>query len=142
MAEINGLVLAEDDDKVDWRQAKADLAADQFDNGRSPAALQRSFQHSDHVVFAWLDDELVGMARMLSDGVCNAYLVDVWTKATRRRTGIGTAMVRNLLGRVPGQHVALQTDHAGDFYRSIGFRQERGYMSYVVGRWLDNAANN
>lgn len=79
---------------------------------------------------------------MLSDGVCNAYLVDVWTKATRRRTGIGTAMVRNLLGRVPGQHVALQTDHAGDFYRSIGFQQEPGYMSYVVGRWLDNPANN
>ena len=27
---------------IDWEQAKADLAADDFDNGRSPRALQAS----------------------------------------------------------------------------------------------------
>jgi ribosomal protein S18 acetylase RimI-like enzyme len=142
MAEIEGLLLTDDDDGVDWHQAKTDLATDRFDNGRSPAALQRSFEQSDHVVFAWLGGSLVGMARMLSDGVCNAYLVDVWTKSTQRRAGIGTAMVRDLLSRVPGQHVALQTDHAVDFYRALGFEQEGGYMFRVVGHWLDNAANN
>src|SRR5258707_3877288 len=33
-------------------------------------------------------DHLVGMARLLSDGVCNAYLVDVWTLSSYRRRGI------------------------------------------------------
>ena len=33
---------------IDWTAAKADLAADDFDNGRSPAALQRSFEQSQH----------------------------------------------------------------------------------------------
>jgi hypothetical protein len=28
---------------IDWEQAKADLAADHFDNGRSAEALRRSF---------------------------------------------------------------------------------------------------
>ena len=62
---------------IDWAQAKADLAADDFDNGRSAEGLRRSFQRSQHVVIAWDEERVVGMARLLSDGVCNAYLVDV-----------------------------------------------------------------
>jgi ribosomal protein S18 acetylase RimI-like enzyme len=61
---------------------------------------------------------VVGMARLLSDvsdGVCNAYLLDVWTMSAYRRRGIGTAMVRQLMSRVPGQHVGLQTDDAEAF---------------------------
>jgi GNAT superfamily N-acetyltransferase len=128
-------------DRVDWGQAKSDLAADRFDNGRSAAALRRSFEQSQHVAFAWLDGKLVGMARMLSDGVCNAYLLDVWTDSSVRRRGIGTAMVRRLVDAVPGQHIGLQTDDATDFYAALGFRPQPNFMSLVAGRWLDNAAN-
>jgi hypothetical protein len=37
---------------VDWVAAKADLVADRFDNGRSPAALQRSFEQSQYAAIA------------------------------------------------------------------------------------------
>ncbi len=37
---------------IDWERAKADLAADEWDNGRSADALRRSFEQSRHVVFA------------------------------------------------------------------------------------------
>jgi predicted GNAT family acetyltransferase len=128
-------------DQVDWGQAKSDLAADHFDNGRSAAALRRSFEQSQHVAFGWLGGNLVGMARMLSDGVCNAYLLDVWTHSSVRRRGIATAMVRHLADAVPGQHIGLQTDDAEDFYATLGFRRQPEFMSLIVGRWLDNAAN-
>ena len=72
---------------IDWVRAKADLAADGFDNGRSPEALRRSFDQSQHAVFAWDDGHVVGMARLLSDGVCNA-IVDVWTLSSYRRRGV------------------------------------------------------
>ena len=84
------------DGDIDWSRAKSDLAADRFDNGRSPDALCRSFQRSPHVVFARNGAHVVGMARLLSDGVCNAYLLDVWTASAYRRQGIGTRMVRFL----------------------------------------------
>jgi len=90
---------------IDWAQTKADLAADDFDNGRSPGALQASFERSQHVAIAWAGDRVVGMARLLSDGVCNAYLLDVWTMSAYRRQGIGAAMVRQLMARAPGQHI-------------------------------------
>lgn len=126
---------------IDWAQAKADLAADRFDNGRSPEALSRSFQESQHVAFAHDGDRVVGMARLLSDGVCNAYLLDVWTSAPYRRQGIASAMVRLLLDRVPGQHVGLQTDNGQRLYESLGFRAQPEFWSLVVGTWLDNDAN-
>jgi len=128
-------------DGIDWAQAKADLAADDFDNGRSPEALRRSFERSQHVVFARDGARVVGMARLLSDGVCNAYLVDVWTASAYRRRGIASAMVRRLLDAVPGQHVGLQTDDGHDFYATLGFEEQPRFLSVVVGTWLDNDAN-
>lgn len=128
-------------DRVDWDRAKERLAADAFDNGRSAAALRRSFEGSSHVALAWLDGELVGMARLLSDGVCNAYLLDVWTDSRHRRRGVGSAMVRHLMALVPGQHIGLQTDDARALYESLGFRPQPDFLSLVVGRWLDNDAN-
>jgi ribosomal protein S18 acetylase RimI-like enzyme len=82
-------------------------------------------------------DHVVGMARLLSDGVCNAYLLDVWTAAAYRRKGIASAMVRMLMEQVPGQHVGLQTDDAHGLYTSLGFHPQPEFMSTVVGVWLD-----
>ena len=128
-------------DGIDWALAKADLAADQFDNGRTAEALRRSFEASQHVAFARDGDRVVGMARLLSDGVSNAYLVDVWTSSAYRRQGIASAMIRRLLAAVPGQHVGLQTDDAGALYESLGFQEQPEFWSIVVGSWLDNDAN-
>jgi len=126
---------------IDWAQAKADLAGDDFDNGRSPEALGRSFEQSQHVAFARDEERVVGMARLLSDGVCNAYLLDVWTFSPYRRQGIASTLVRMLMEQVPGQHIGLQTDDAQAVYASLGFGPQPDFMSIVVGRWLDNDAN-
>ena len=136
-----GLEVESDADRVDWDQAKAKLAADDFDNGRSAEALRKSFAQSQYIAFAWLDGELVGMARMLSDHVCNAYLLDVWTQSTARRRGVATTMVDYLAALVPGQHIGLQTGDAQGFYARLGFRPQPEFMSRVVGGWLDNDAN-
>lgn len=126
---------------IDWEQAKADLAADRWDNGRSAAALRQSFEQSRHVAFARDDGRVVGMARLLSDGVCNAFLVDVWTASGYRRQGVASKMIRLLLDAVPGQHVGLQTDDAQALYASLGFEPQPEFLSQVVGTWLDNDAN-
>jgi ribosomal protein S18 acetylase RimI-like enzyme len=128
-------------DGIDWAAAKADLAADDFDNGRSADALRRSFEQSQHVAFARDGERVVGMARLLSDGVCNAYLIDVWTFTPYRRQGIASTLVRMLAEAVPGQHIGLQTDHGQALYRSLGFELQPDFMSLVVGGWLDNDAN-
>jgi GNAT superfamily N-acetyltransferase len=137
-------VVTIDDDLTgaDWARIKADLAADDFDNGRSPAALRRSFEQSQYPVLARDGDRVVGTARLLSDGVCNAYLVDVWTQSAYRRRGIARAMIEHLAARVPGQHIGLQADGASvPLYRALGFAPQPEFLSRVVGAWLHNDAN-
>ncbi len=128
-------------DGVDWAAVRAALIADDFDNGRSAEALRRSFEQSQHVAIARDGDRVVGMARLLSDGVCNAYMVDVWTASSHRRRGIATGMMRLLIDAVPGQHIGLQTDDAQTLYESVGFRPQPEFWSRVSGTWLDNDAN-
>ncbi len=126
---------------IDWPAVRSELIADDFDNGRSPTALRRSFEQSQHVAIARDGDRVVGMARLLSDGVCNAYLVDVWTASSHRRRGIATTMMRLLVDAVPGQHIGLQTDGAQALYESVGFRPQPEFWARVSGTWLDNDAN-
>jgi ribosomal protein S18 acetylase RimI-like enzyme len=126
---------------IDWAQAKADLVEDDWDNGRSAEALKRSFEQSQHVAFARDGDRVIGMARLLSDGVCNAYLVDVWTHSAYRRRGVASELMRLLVEAVPGQHIGLQTHDAQAFYESLGFQPQPEFWSLVSGTWLDNRAN-
>ena len=118
---------------IDWARTKAELVADDFDNGRSPQALRRSFEHSQHVAIARDGDRVVGMARLLSDGVCNAYVVDVWTASAYRRRGIASELMRRLIDAVPGQHIGLQTDDAQAFYESLGFQPQPEFWSITSG---------
>lgn len=129
--------LSHSSDGVDWSALKRDLAADDFDNGRTPDELARSFAASREVVFAFAGDRVVGKARALSDGVCNAYVVDLWTHSAHRRRGIGRALLEALLARLPGQHVCLFTDDAPAFYAACGFASRGTAFERVVGAWLN-----
>ncbi|MBP9502462.1 MAG: GNAT family N-acetyltransferase [Candidatus Promineofilum sp.] len=121
---------------IDWEQLTADLRADDFDNGRTPDELRRSFENSAAVAFARYSDRIIGKARALSDGVCNAYVVDVWTCSNYRRQGIGTRLMRLLEEQLEGQHIYLFTDDAEAFYRTLGYQPQGVGMGIVVGHWL------
>ena len=125
-------------DDVDWVDMKNTLQEDHFDNGRSPEQLRDSFENSYAACVAYSDGRMIGTARVLSDGVCNAYLVDVWTLSAYRRRGIARAMIKGLLDKLPGQHVYLFTDDAAEFYHKLGFSEQGTGMSLVVGDWLVN----
>lgn len=124
---------------VDWDELKAILSRDKFDNGRTPAQLQQSFAQSAHVCLPYADRRLIGTARALSDGVCNGYIVDVWTLSNYRRRGIASTMIGHLLEKMPGQHIYLFTDDCAEFYKKLGFAERPVGLEIVVGRWLDNA---
>jgi len=132
------ITYTENLDGIDWEALKTRLRDDDFDNGRTPAQLERSFANSQAVCFAWANGQVIGKARLLSDGVCNAYLVDVWTYGPYRRQGIAREIIRRLLRAIPGQHIYFQADDAlVPFYEKLGFRKEPHGFSRVVGSWLN-----
>jgi len=121
---------------VDWVQMKTTLSEDNFDNGRTPEQLRISFENSHLAVIAYDNDRIIGTARVLSDGICNAYVVDVWTLSEYRRRGIARKMMETLEARLEGQHVYLFSDDAVEFYERLGFGKQPTGLSKVVGEWL------
>lgn len=81
---MSKIIYRSDLDYVDWTEMKTTLRQDNFDNGRSPEQLKTSFKNSYAVCIAYADNRIVRTARALSDGVCNAYLVDIWTQSAYR----------------------------------------------------------
>jgi ribosomal protein S18 acetylase RimI-like enzyme len=125
-----------DCDHVDWAAMKTLLTEDDFDNGRTPEQLRASFAASAVTCIAYDGGQIIGTVRALSDGVCNAYIVDVWTLSAYRRRGVATAMMEHVLARLTGQHIYLFTDTAVEFYRQLGFHEQEVGMGKVVGQWL------
>ena len=128
---------------VKWQEMHDTLIVDKFHNGRSVEQYRISFENSHTVVIAYDDDKIIGTVRALSDGVCNAYIVDVWTLTAYRKQGIARQMMQLVLEQLQGQHVYLWTDDQQDFYEAIGMQADTGSMGYfdVVGDWLKNSSS-
>lgn len=139
---MNELTYKTDLQDVDWAEMKETLEADNFHNGRTVEQLRLSFENSYATVIVYADGRIVGTARALSDGVCNAYVVDVWTLTEFRRQGVASQMMETLLAKLDGQHVCLFTDDMGSFYKTLGFSVELDGYSQVTGRWLQNESRN
>ena len=101
------------------------LIEDKFHNGRSLEQYQQSFENTHTVVIAYDGDETIGTVRALSDGVCNAYIVDVWTYSPYRKQGIARKMMEIALDNLQGQHVYLWTDDQQTFYEAIGMTKDK-----------------
>lgn len=127
---------------VDWETLRADLVADNFHNGRTTHQLRLAFENSQFVAMGYDGDRCIANGRLLSDGVGNAYVLDVWTHSAYRRRGIALRIMRMLIDAVPGQHLYLQTDHAAGFYEKLGFVEQPKGMMLIAGEYLHNATRD
>lgn len=104
------------------------------------ALLRRAVSGSFHVVTAWAGEQLMGLARVISDGATIAYLQDVLVHPHHHRQGLGRALVDRAFSpvRTVRQHVLLTDAEAGQraFYEALGFTEVRdtageGLRSFV-----------
>ncbi len=117
-------------DGVDWAEvakiyARAPLVE------RTAAETKRAFANSYLVCFAWVDGKIVGAARVTSDGVFYATIIDVAVDPAFQRSGIGRKMMQALLRRLSGMKVYLTTVPGKEgFYEKLGFLRQTNAMGY------------
>ena len=110
---------------------------------QKPDDLAKAVSGSTYVVIARQGDQLVGLARCVSDEVSIAYVQDILVRPDFQRQGIGRRLMEAVLARFEQvSHVGLLTDdeprqHA--FYTALGFRNIDSFdkeplNSYVVFR--------
>ena len=136
------ITFASNTNDVDWEQLKIDLIRDDFHNGRTTGQLRLSFENSSFVAMGFDGKHCVANGRMLSDGVGNAMIVDVWTHSKYRRQGVATKVMQILIAAAPGQHIYLQSDDAVDFYIKLGFQKQPEGLSIISGKYLENTTSD
>jgi len=91
--------------------------------------LQEAINNSNHVVTAWSDERLVGLARCISDDVSICYLQDILIHPEFQRHGIGRKLLSNCLEHFA--HVRMKVLITDDeerqklFYESLGYKNTK-----------------
>jgi len=91
--------------------------------------LQEAINNSIHVVTAWSNERLVGLARCISDDVSICYLQDILIHPEFQRHGLGRKLLSNCLERFA--HVRMKVLITDDeerqklFYESLGYKNTK-----------------
>jgi ribosomal protein S18 acetylase RimI-like enzyme len=85
--------------------------------------LGRLISASQQAIVAVADNEIVGFARAITDGISNGYLSMVVVAESYRRRGIGQALVERLVGSEPNITWVLRAGREGaaGFFAKLGF---------------------
>lgn len=99
----------------------------------NPAVLEAALAGSSLIVEARLGTELVGLARVISDGASICYLQDILVHPDHQRDGIGRALAAETLARYAHvrQKVLLTDNQPGQkaFYESLGYRETADFRN-------------
>lgn len=97
----------------------------------APEVLEAAIEGSSRVVTARYGEDLLGLARVLTDGASIVYLQDVLVRPELQREGVGRALVHAALE--PYAHCrqkVLMTDdepRQRSFYESLGYEEIRDH---------------
>ncbi|GAA1859625.1 GNAT family N-acetyltransferase [Paeniglutamicibacter psychrophenolicus] len=99
----------------------------------SPETLLAAIQGSHTVAVARAGNQLVGLARSISDGASICYLQDILVHPEHHRAGIGRGLAELVFAQYPGvrQKVLLTDNEPGQkaFYESLGMTQASEHPS-------------
>jgi GNAT superfamily N-acetyltransferase len=109
-------------DDVDWHELEALYRAAPLGN-KSAALLETVFTNSRFRCFVRDDGRLVGAGRVLADGADCAYLCDLAVLPSHQGTGLGKALVNELVRCAHGHKKIILYAVPGKegFYRKFGF---------------------
>lgn len=94
---------------------------------RSERLVSRLIAGSHCFVIATDGENIVGMGRVISDGVSDAYIQDLTVRLDRRKQGIGQLILQTLLERLHTSGInwigLIAEPGSGNLYRRAGFRE-------------------
>lgn len=86
---------------------------------QDPDRLWMMFEASSFVLTAWTGTRLVGIARVLSDGVMYSFICDLAVEPDVQGLGIGKRLIRSVLDRCAGTDVMLRSA-LGQYHKHVG----------------------
>jgi GNAT superfamily N-acetyltransferase len=91
---------------------------------RTPKEAWAMFENASLVVTAWHNGQLVGIARVLTDGVLFSFLCDLAVEPDVQRLGVGKTILKHLFERCKGTELVLRdSDISSGYYPHLGFER-------------------
>ncbi len=94
---------------------------------QSEQLVSRLIAGSHSFVIAIEEERIVGMGRVISDGVSDAYIQDLTVRHDRRKQGIGQLILQTLLERLDTDGIRwiglIAEPGSGNLYLRAGFRE-------------------
>jgi len=88
--------------------------------------LKKCLANSDVIVSLWVDDEIVGFGRALTDGIYRGVLWDIVIDQNHQGNGFGSLIVKNLLSSKKIKNTKklyLMTTNKKLFYSQLDFKE-------------------
>ena len=118
------LVWSHSIEGVDWEELSQLFLAAPLGH-KKPADLKVAFSNSMFTCFAFEAGRLVGVGRVLADGFDCAYICDMAVHPSHQGTGVGKAILTDLVNRSSGHKKIILYAAPGkeSFYRKLGFKR-------------------
>lgn len=105
------------------------------DDEKNPIKVRKIIKGSNIFIGAFIENKLVGMARVLSDGISDAYIQDVIVKENYRKKGIGKKLIIFLLNYLKKKQInwigLISTPSSKEFYKKLGFETLVGFEPMI-----------
>jgi N-acetylglutamate synthase-like GNAT family acetyltransferase len=88
--------------------------------------IEKMYSHSNLIITAWHNEELVGVCRCITDWAWSCYLADLAVKQAYQKEGIGKKLIELTKEKVGGQVMILllSVPTAMEYYPKVGFIKE------------------
>jgi len=107
---------------------------------RAPELLVKAIANSTYVVSAWEKEELIALARCISDDISIMYLQDILVAPSYQRQGIGRSLLEDCVERFKHvrQKVLLTDSSPGQiiFYETLGFERVSNYKGGALNAFV------
>ncbi len=81
------------------------------------------------------DEKVIGMGRILSDGMSDGYIQDIAVLSTYRKQGIGGKIIQNLIAKAKEQGIdwiaLIGEPNTQSFYEKLGFEVMPKYIPMI-----------
>ncbi len=96
--------------------------------------MERMIKHADIIITAWDADQMVGIARAITDYSYCCYLSDLAVDSAYQKCGIGKELIQKVREKIGEESslVLISAPGAVDYYPKVGF--EKTDKAYIMAR--------